>query len=127
VTSKRDENFKDFVRRIYSAQRSIDIETLEDVESMRGDVRPFELPEKFVGHMICKVRCPVCNRSFQTAIPFRDFLASGGPRTGNFHHYEDDAGCGSSFVVIEARHMRIRVQVNTKDKKSHETWVDLIL
>jgi len=126
VTSKRDESFKDYVRRIYFARKSIDIETLEDVEGMRGDVRPFELPEKFLGHMICKVCCPTCNRSFQTAIPFKDFLTSGSAKTGTFRHYEDDAGCGSSFAIVETRHLRIRVQVKTNEGRSYETWIDLV-
>lgn len=127
VSSKRDESFNDFVRRIYEAQRSIDIETSEDAEDMRGDILPYEIPEKFAGHIIGKLRCPVCNRDFQTAVPAKDFLTSGSSKTGILTHYENDAGCGSSFSVIEVRHTRMRILVKQRDKEPYEAWVELVI
>lgn len=127
MSSKRDESFNDFVRRIYEAQRSIDIETSEDAEDMRGDILPYEIPEKFAGHIIGKLRCPVCNRDFQTAVPAKDFLTSGSSKTGILTHYENDAGCGSSFSVIEVRHTRMRILVKQRDKEPYEAWVELVI
>jgi len=125
TTSKRDESFNDFIRRIYHAQKSIELETVEDAEAMRGDVRPFELPSQFLGHFICKIRCPTCNRDFQTAVLFKDFVTSGSPKTGTFTHYEDDAGCGSFFTVLEIRHMRMKVLVRHGEKEPIEAWIGI--
>jgi len=127
VTSKKDERFQDFVRRIYSAQKSIELETIEDVECMRGDVRPFELPEKFLGQVICKMRCPTCNRDFQTTIPVKTIMTSGGSKIEKFQHYEDDAGCGSSFTIVEAKHLKVRVSVQPKVGNPYEVWLDLTI
>jgi hypothetical protein len=112
---------------VYLAQKSIDFQTVEDVEYMRADIRPFEIPEKFLGNVIGKIRCPTCNRDFQTTIPLKDFITSSGPRLGTFTHYEDDMGCGSVFVVIETRHTKIKVQVSDKEGKQKETWLDLVI
>ena len=124
ITSKRDDGFKDFIRRIYTGGRIVDLEIPGESEGTSEDTRPYELPQHFVGHVICKIRCPICNRDFQTAIPATDFLTSGGPRKGAFVHYEDDAGCGSAFTVVETRHMRVRVLVVPRDGEPCDTWVD---
>jgi hypothetical protein len=100
---------------------------MDDVESMRGDILPYEIPQKFIGQIIGKIRCPNCNRDFQTAVPVKDFLTSGGPKTGIFTHYEKDNGCGTSFSILETRHTRMRLLVKGKESKNSEVWVDLVI
>lgn len=124
ITSKRNETYPESIRRIYSGGRTPNLEVPEDIEGMGDESRPYELPAKYVGQFICKIRCPVCNRDFQTAVPATDFLTSGSPRVGAFVHYVDDAGCGSAFTVLETRHMRMKVLVMPADREPYETWVD---
>ena len=85
-------------------------------------MRPYELPDQYIGFALLRIECPVCGRKFKTTIHVSNFLGDYG---GSFYHYPDDGGCGSNFRVLELRGERLIVEVVPRGARAYRAEIRL--
>lgn len=82
-------------------------------------MQPYELPKEFAGFVIARLRCPICEKEFTTAIRLENFFVKN--PSGNFYHYEKDGGCGAIFGIVGSKYPYIVAEVYTRENLKKRT------